>query len=62
MTDYVNEGFLHFDELGLELKLDSRLQRAARFALKQKMYQYNSERCTVIVMDVLDGSLLALAT
>jgi len=62
MPDQVPEGFLHFDELRLQLTLDSRLQRAARFALKQKMEQFSAERGTVIVMDVRDGSLLALAT
>ncbi|HEY9669163.1 MAG TPA: penicillin-binding protein 2 [Coleofasciculaceae cyanobacterium] len=62
MPDHVPEGFLHFDDLRLQLTLDSRLQRAARFALKQKMDQYNAERGTVIVMDVRDGALLALAT
>lgn len=62
MPDHVPEGFLHFDDLRLQLTLDSRLQRAARFALKQKMDQYNADRGTVIVMDVRDGSLLALAT
>jgi cell division protein FtsI (penicillin-binding protein 3) len=62
MPDHVPEGFLHFDDLRLRLTLDSRLQRAARFALKQKMDQYSAERGTVIVMDARDGSLLALAT
>lgn len=62
MPDHVPEGFLHFDDLRLQLTLDSRLQRAARFALKQKIEQFNAERGTVIVMDALDGSLLALVT
>ena len=62
MPDQVPEGFLHSDDLQLQLTLDSRLQRAARFALKQKMDQFSAERGTVIVMDVRDGSLLALAT
>jgi cell division protein FtsI (penicillin-binding protein 3) len=62
MPDHIPEGFLHFDDLRLQLTLDSRLQRAARFALKQKMEQFGAERGTVIVMDSQDGSLLALAT
>lgn len=62
MPDRIPEGFLHFDDLRLQLTLDSRLQRAARFALKQKMEQFGAERGTVIVMDSRDGSLLALAT
>lgn len=62
MPDHVPEGFLHFDELRMQLTLDSRLQRAARFALKQKIDQFRAERGTVIVMDARDGSLLALAS
>jgi cell division protein FtsI (penicillin-binding protein 3) len=62
MPDHVPEGFLHFDDLRLQLTLDSRLQRAARFALKQKIEEFKAERGTVIVMDALDGSLLALVT
>jgi cell division protein FtsI (penicillin-binding protein 3) len=62
MPDHVPEGFLHFDDLRLQLTLDSRLQRAARFALKQKMEQFGAARGSVIVMDVRDGSLLAMAT
>ncbi|HEY9833750.1 MAG TPA: penicillin-binding protein 2 [Stenomitos sp.] len=62
MPDHVPEGFLHFDDLQLKLTLDSRLQRAARFALKQKMDQFGAVRGSVIVMDVRDGSLLAMAT
>ncbi|MBW4548178.1 MAG: penicillin-binding protein 2 [Symplocastrum torsivum CPER-KK1] len=62
MPDHVPEGFLHFDDLQLQLTLDSRLQRAARFALKQKIEQFNAERGTVIVMDARDGSLLALVS
>ena len=62
MPDHVPEGFLHFDDLRLQLTLDSRLQRAARFALKQKIEQFGADRGSVIVMDVRDGSLLAMAT
>lgn len=62
MPDYVPEGFLNFDELRLQLTLDSRLQRAARFALKQKIDEFDADRGTVIVMDASDGSLLALVT
>lgn len=60
MPDHVPEGFLNFDDLRLHLTIDSRLQRAARFALKEKIQQFRAERGTVIVMDARDGSLLAL--
>jgi cell division protein FtsI (penicillin-binding protein 3) len=62
MPDHVPEGFLHFDDLRLQLTLDSRLQRAARFALKQQIQEFSAKRGTVIVMDARDGSLLALAS
>lgn len=62
MPDNVPEGFLHFDDLRLQLTIDNRLQRAARFALKQKIKQFGAERGTVIVMDARDGSLLSLVT
>jgi cell division protein FtsI (penicillin-binding protein 3) len=62
MPDLVPEGFLHFDDLRLQLTIDSRLQRVARSALKQKMQEFKAKRGTVIVMDVQDGSLLALVS
>ncbi len=62
MPDHAPEGFLHFDDLRLQLTIDSRLQRTARIALKQQMDKFNAKRGAVIVMDALDGSLLALVS
>jgi cell division protein FtsI (penicillin-binding protein 3) len=62
MPDYAPEGFLHFDDLRLQLTIDSRLQRIARTALKQQMEKFDAKRGAVIVMDALDGSLLALVS
>jgi cell division protein FtsI (penicillin-binding protein 3) len=62
MPDHVPDGFLHFDDLRLQLTLDSRLQRAARFALKQKIEEYSAKRGTVIVLDAKDGAVLSLVT
>jgi len=62
MPDHIPEGFIHSDDLRLKLTLDSRLQRAARSALKQKIKEFNAKRGTVIVMDALDGSLLVLVS
>lgn len=62
MPDHIPEGFLHSDDLRLQLTLDSRLQRAARSALKQKIKDFSAKRGTVIVMDAWDGSLLALVS
>ncbi|BAY23269.1 peptidoglycan glycosyltransferase [Calothrix sp. NIES-2100] len=62
MPDHAPEGFLHFDDLQLQLTLDSRLQRAARSALKQQMEKFGAKRGGVIVMDASDGSILALVS
>ncbi|MBD2140359.1 penicillin-binding protein 2 [Anabaena sp. FACHB-1250] len=62
MPDYATQGLLHFDDLKLQLTIDSRLQRAARTALKQQMTKFKAKRGAVIVMDALDGSLLALVS
>jgi len=62
MPNHVPEGFLNADELRMQLTLDSRLQRAARLALKQKIKEYRAKRGAVIVMDAENGSLLALVS
>ncbi len=62
MPDHAPDGFLHFDDLQLQLTIDSRLQRVARSALKQQMEKFHAKRGTVIAMDAWDGSLLALVT
>lgn len=62
MPDRAPEGFLHFDDLRLQLTIDSRLQRIASLALKQQMDKFDAKRGAVIVMDALDGSLLALVS
>ncbi|WP_293094615.1 penicillin-binding protein 2 [Moorena sp. SIOASIH] len=60
MPGHVPEGFMHLDDLRLQLTIDTRLQRAARSALKQTIKKFNAERGSIIVMNVHDGSLLAL--
>ncbi|NJM70919.1 MAG: penicillin-binding protein 2 [Scytonema sp. RU_4_4] len=62
MPDYAPDGFFNSDDLRLQLTIDSRLQRVARFALKQQMEKYRAKRGAVIVMDAWDGSLLALVS
>jgi cell division protein FtsI (penicillin-binding protein 3) len=62
MPDHLPEGFTHFDDLRLQLTLDLRIQRAARLALRKQMVEYRAKRGVVIVMDVHDGSLVALAS
>ncbi len=60
MPTNLPEGLLDMDDLRLQLTLDLRLQRAARAALKAQIAQYKALRGAVLVMDALDGSLLAL--
>ncbi len=62
LPNHAPEGFLNFDDLRLQLTIDSRLQRAARTALKEQMDKFQAKRGAVIVMDALDGSLLALVS
>lgn len=58
----IPDTMLQQDDLELKLTIDSRLQRVARTALKQKMQEYNAKRGAVIVMNVQDGALLSLTT
>ncbi|WP_293076667.1 penicillin-binding protein 2 [Moorena sp. SIO3H5] len=60
MPGHVPEGFMHLDDLRLQITIDSRLQRAARSALKETIKKFNAERGSIIVMNVHNGSLLAL--
>ena len=53
-------GFVQFDDLKLQLTIDSRLQRVARIALKEKMKKHGAKRGTVIVMDARNGELLSV--
>ncbi|MBD2443771.1 penicillin-binding protein 2 [Dolichospermum sp. FACHB-1091] len=62
MPDYATQGLLHFDDLKLQLTIDGRIQRVARTALKEQMTKFNAKRGAVIVMDAVDGSLLALVS
>ncbi|MEB3178712.1 MAG: penicillin-binding protein 2 [Nostocaceae cyanobacterium] len=62
MPDHAPEGFLHFDDLRLELTIDIRLQRAARFALAQQIQKFRGKRGAVIVMDASNGAILALVS
>lgn len=62
MPNHAPEGFLHSDDLKLQLTIDNRLQRAARTALKEQIDKFQAKRGAVIVMDATDGSLLALVS
>ncbi|MEG5061223.1 penicillin-binding protein 2 [Microcoleus sp. A2-C5] len=60
LPDRLTAGFVQLDDLKLQLTIDSRLQRAARIALKEKMLKYGAKRGTVIVMDARNGELLSM--
>lgn len=60
MSDRVPKGFVHADNLRLQLTLDSRLMRIARQSLRQQMQKFNAKRGSVIVMDARDGSILTM--
>lgn len=60
VPDPMSEGFIDFDDKHLKLTLDMRLQRVTRSLLKESLAKYQAKRGTIVVMDVRDGSLLAL--
>lgn len=62
MPDRIPIGFFQRDDRRLQLTLDSRLQRTTRLVLQQQLQKYGAKRGAVIVMDSLDGSLLALVS
>lgn len=62
MPDQVPGGFLHIDDLNLQLTIDSRLQRAALPVLQQQLKKYSAKRGVVLVMDARDGALRALVS
>ncbi|MBD3559669.1 hypothetical protein H6S82_12455, partial [Planktothrix sp. FACHB-1355] len=62
MPDYAPIGVMNTDDLRLQLTVDSRLQRATRSALKEKIAQFQAKRGTAIVMDARDGALLAMVS
>lgn len=62
MSTNVPKGFVHADDLQLQLTLDIRLQRAAQYSLQQQLQKFNAKRGSVIVMDARDGSILTMVS
>jgi cell division protein FtsI (penicillin-binding protein 3) len=60
MPDRVPGGFLHIDNLHLQLTIDSRIQRAALSALQGQLKKFDAKRGVVMVMDAKDGGIRAL--
>lgn len=53
---------IHQDDLRLQLTLDARLQRAARFALQQKVTEFKAKRGAALAIDVQTGALKAMVS
>ena len=62
MPDRVPGGFLHIDDLHLQLTLDSRIQRTALTVLQQQVKKYGAKRGVVLVMDATDGAVRSLVS
>ncbi len=62
LPSYFPEQPLSTRDRTLQLTVDLRLQRSARAALKKQLTKFRARRGTLIVMDVHDGSLKALAS
>lgn len=56
------DDLIHQDDLRLQLTLDSRLQRAARFALSQKVNEFRAKRGAAMVIDTQTGALRAMVS
>lgn len=62
MSDRLPQGFLHVDDLRLQLTLNSRLQRASRLRLKEQLEKFGAKRGSAIVMDARDGAILTMVS
>lgn len=60
LPHHAPEGLINFDDLQLQLTIDTRLQRVAREALQQQLEAFQAKRGGVIVMDATNGEILAL--
>ena len=54
------KNFFRSNDWKLQLTVNIRLQRAARSALREKLDTFQAKRGAIIIMDVIDGSILAL--
>lgn len=62
LPDGLQAGVLYTDDLRLQLTLDARLQQVAQQALSRQLKQWKAKRGAVLVMDVRNGEMLALAS
>jgi cell division protein FtsI (penicillin-binding protein 3) len=62
VPDQIAAGFVKFDDLKLQITIDSRLQRVAKLSLHEQIEKFHGKRGAVIVMDVQNGELLSLVS
>jgi cell division protein FtsI (penicillin-binding protein 3) len=62
LPEGIPSGFVHQDDLRLQLTIDSRMQRAITPILQRQVNNFGAKRGLVLVMDALDGSLLAMVS
>lgn len=62
IPDQLATGFVQFDDLQMQLTIDTRLQRLARESVRQQMEKFKAKRGALIVMDAENGELLALVS
>ncbi len=56
----IPQDLLQSNDWQLQLTLDMRLQRATREILREQVKKYKAKRASVLVMDVEDGSIVAM--
>ncbi len=57
---FLPQNLLQSNDWQVKLTLDMRLQRAARESLKEQLKVFKAKRGTVMIMDAMDGSILAM--
>ena len=57
---FLPQDLLQSNDWQVKLTLDMRLQRAARESLKEQLKAFKAKRGTVMIMDAMDGSILAM--
>ena len=57
---FLPQDLLQSNDWQVKLTLDMRLQRAARESLKEQLKAFKAKRGTVMIMDSVDGSILAM--
>jgi cell division protein FtsI (penicillin-binding protein 3) len=62
LPDNVPNGFIHQDDLQLQLTIDVRLQREIQKILSRRVDEFGAKRGLVIVLDSQDGSILSMVT